>query len=254
MSMKEDGSCKYTCTQVETKDDYDFILKCIILGDSNVGKTSILHRMTNQGFILNQTPTIGIDFGTIYAKLSNQKTIKKNLTELENLVSEESQNTSDSTYVKVQIWDCAGQVRFRSIVQSYFRQAQIVLFVYDTNYGKSFESLSEWIMTVDNHIGRGNYVGCIIANKSDLSPVVEFPLIKRFCEINKDFTYYSLSAKEDKSQNILKPLIDCTLKAYDKYEKGEIIISKPYWRDSTVDLYDDGFSDTAECISKCVIL
>jgi len=286
--QSESNDGKYYCTKIDTKDDYDFILKCIIVGDGNVGKTSILNRLTDQEFVLNEKSTIGIDFGTIYSEISpqhrtvhlpTQKSIELKNPASDNEISEikvdgkdgkggkhgkngisvrgaknVNMEDRDEKYVKVQLWDCAGQVRFRSIVQSYFRQAQIVLFVYDTNNHASFESLSEWILTVDKHIGRGNYVGCIVANKSDLAAVIELPLIQRFCEVNKDFTYYSLSAKDDASENILKPLLECILSAYTKYEKGEITISKPYWRDSTVDLNDDGFSNSADCISRCVIL
>jgi len=251
---------QYKCNIVSSKDDYDFILKCIIVGDANVGKTSILHRLTNQQFLFNQTPTIGIDFGTLYTKLydkdneNEEKTVSK---EEDHISNEEDINMISSIkstkYVKIQLWDCAGQVRFRSIVQSYFRQAQIVFFVYDTNNYESFRNLSDWILTVDKHIGRGNYVGCIIGNKSDLSLQIELPLIEKFCEVNKDFTYYALSAKTDSMKDIVLPVCDSVLKSYRRHLNGEVILEKPCWREK-IDLHDDDVSDVRECIHGCFIL
>jgi small GTP-binding protein len=253
---------EYKCISVSAKDEYDFILKCIIVGDANVGKTSILHRLTNQRFLLNQTPTIGIDFGTIYTKLYD-----KNQTGPQNNSQKEEDNISNDDdinmtfsrkpdkYAKVQLWDCAGQLRFRSIVQSYFRQAQIVFFVYDTNNYESFRNLSDWIITVDKHIGRGNYVGCIIGNKSDLSLKIELPMIEKFCELNKDFTYYPLSAKTDSIEDISVPICESVLKSYKRHLDGKLTLDKPFCKD-TFALHDDddGISNVSECIHGCVIL
>lgn len=241
------------CNIVSSKDDYDFILKCIIVGDANVGKTSILHRLTNQGFLFNQTPTIGIDFGTVYTKLSDSN--ENNGSENTSIENTSLEGTSNDKYVKVQLWDCAGQVRFRNIVQSYFRQAQIVFFVYDTNNYESFRNLSDWILTVDKHIGRGNYVGCIIGNKSDLSLQIELPLIERFCEVNKDFTYYALSAKTDSMKDIIIPLCESVLKSFKRHLNGELTLEKPCWREK-INLHDDDddVSNIKECIHGCVIL
>lgn len=247
---------EYTCTTVASKDDYDFILKCVIIGDSNVGKTSLLHRLTKQDFVFNQAPTIGIDFGTIYTNLYKTNDVShKNDTNTTNNTSNDdiefNSTSSPMKFVKVQIWDCAGQVRFRNIVQSYFRQAHIVLFVYDTNNYESFRNLSDWILTVDKHIGRGNYVGCIIGNKSDLSLQIEVPLIERFCETNKDFSYYSLSAKADSVIDISSPICNSVIKCYKKHLEGKLPLERPYWKD-TIKLHDGEDTDNDEGISKCI--
>ena len=254
--MSSMPKCEYTCKKIDSKNDYDLIIKCLIAGEENVGKTSILYRLTDQEFVLNQTPTIGMDFGTIYSQLTSSmnNTYENSNTELDGPDNEMTVIKKEEKIIKVQIWDCAGQMRFRNIVQSYFRQAQIFLFVYDRSDINSFTYLSDWILSVDQHIGRGNYIGCIIANKTDLPEQIDSSIIEKFCETNNDFSYYTLSAKCDSEEEILKPILECILKTYRKYVNGEISIEKPYWKDSTVNLEDD-ISETPECLpGQCKIL
>ena len=254
--LKEQDS-NYSCQTCEAVDDYDFILKCIIVGNSGVGKTSLLHRMTNQSFMVQQSPTIGIDFGTVYNKIvSSTSENSELLLNLTNPISNVTQNNEngmmganditlkmkekDVARIKVQVWDCAGQVRFRSIVQGYFRQAKLVFFVYDRNNYESFRELSDWVRTVNEHIGRENYVGCIIGNKSDLQSNTELILIERFCAANEHIKYYTLSAKTDSYETVLKPLQDCVLGAYNRYKAGKMEIEIPYWKSNVVNLNGNG--------------
>ena len=249
----------FICKTCDSVDNYDFILKCIIVGDSGVGKTSILHRLTKQGFMLNQAPTVGIDFGTVYTKIYAIDNTKDNIVLASNeiaLVPIVPKNTTKNSAVvesiKLQIWDCAGQIRFRSIVQSYFRQAKLVFFVYDTNNYESFRQLSDWITTVNDHIGKDKYVGCIIGNKSDLALMEEAPLIEKFCKENSNINFYLLSAKSDTYESVSKPLEDCVLSAYKRYKDGNFDIARPYWNKDTVKLKTNG-NPKGECFS-CALL
>jgi len=88
----------------------DYLIKLILTGDENVGKTSILKSLTEKVFTIDYIPTIGVEFA-----IHNIKFI----------------NNNNEKIAKLQIWDTAGQKRFRSIVQSYYRGAHIILLVVD---------------------------------------------------------------------------------------------------------------------------
>lgn len=94
------------------------LYKIVLIGDSGVGKTSLLLRFAEDVFNATPLQTIGVDFKI--------KTLK-----------------IDDKIVKVQVWDTAGQERFRSISQTYFRNAHACIAVYDVTSKTSFESLEQ---------------------------------------------------------------------------------------------------------------
>lgn len=122
-------------------DEYDFIIKTVVVGDSGVGKSCILLRYTDDIFESTYISTIGVDFKI--------KTIQ----------------IEDKT-VKVQIWDTAGQERFRTIVSSYYRGAHCAMYVFDLTDKSSFLNIDKWIREVTTY--SGNIPGIIIGNKCDI--------------------------------------------------------------------------------------
>lgn len=253
----------FICETCEGTDNHDFLLKCIIVGESGVGKTSLLWRMTNQGFIVNQSPTVGIDFGSMFTKIKHvskedetfgttyddieldqneKKTLKeephKEIREepRENEVDQKtSRGNTEDKIIKLQIWDCAGQVRFRSLVQSYFRQAQVVFFVYDVNNYESFLHLDSWINTFNDQVGENNYISCIIGNKCDLDSNIDVSEVETFCK-EKNLACYFMSAKTDLYEVITKPLTNCVAQTYSRYLSGTVKLDVPYWNKETIDL------------------
>lgn len=101
-------------------DNEKWVIKVILLGDAGVGKTSLLRRYTENKFSLKTDTTIGIEL------------VNKNM-------------IVGSNCVKLRIWDTAGQERFKSIIKSYYRDAPIVIFVYDVTCKKSFENVQIWL-------------------------------------------------------------------------------------------------------------
>ena len=97
----------------------DLKLKLLIIGDSNVGKTSMLLNYTDNYFPESHLATIGVEY-----KVKEIKTDKYN--------------------IALQIWDTAGQERFRSITKSFFRNTNGILFVYDITSRRSFQSVKDW--------------------------------------------------------------------------------------------------------------
>ena len=145
-------------------------VKLLLVGDSNVGKTSLLLQYTDNVYPTQHAATVGIEY-----KVKN--IIFKNYN------------------VKLQIWDTAGQERFHSITNNFFHNADGVLFVFDLNNNKSFEGIKNWIQESEEI---GDYFQkLLIGNKSDLEDR-KIPLseIEEFC-LKKNLIYLETSAKNN---------------------------------------------------------
>ncbi len=98
----------------------DFTVKGVIIGDPSVGKTSLLHRYTSNEWNPHYIATIGVDVSIFYIEREGRQ-------------------------VKVQVWDTAGQEKFRAIAQSYYRNAHGVMLVFDLTNRESFEHITTWL-------------------------------------------------------------------------------------------------------------
>lgn len=114
--------------------------KVVFIGNSSVGKTSIISQMIYNNSSDSQQPTVGIDF------------FSKNI-------------TVGTDTIRVQIWDTAGQEQFHSLIPSYLRNSTIAVIVYDISNKESFESLEHWIKDVQDV---ANPALIIVGNKTDL--------------------------------------------------------------------------------------
>jgi len=126
-----------------TKDEeYDYLFKVVLIGDSGVGKSNLLSRFTRNEFNLESKSTIGVEFAT--------KSIQV-----------------DTKTVKAQIWDTAGQERYRAITSAYYRGAVGALLVYDISKQITFENVERWLKELRDHAEQ-NIVIMLVGNKSDL--------------------------------------------------------------------------------------
>ena len=123
-------------------EDYTFLFKLLLIGDSGVGKSSILLRFADDTFTESYMSTIGVDFKI--------KTIKH-----------------ENDIVKLQIWDSAGQERFKTITAAYYRGAHGIVTVYDVTNQDSFDNVQSWLKEIDRNAGE-NCRKLLIGNKSDL--------------------------------------------------------------------------------------
>ncbi|GFQ06981.1 RAS-related protein ric2 [Phtheirospermum japonicum] len=128
------------------EDDYDYLFKVVLIGDSGVGKSNLLSRFTRNEFSLESKSTIGVEFAT------------RSL-------------TVDGKVIKAQIWDTAGQERYRAITSAYYRGAVGALLVYDVTRHSTFESVERWLKELRDHTDP-NIVVMLIGNKSDLRHLV----------------------------------------------------------------------------------
>ena len=164
----------------------NYIIKILTLGDTEVGKTSIVLRYSDDKFQDSKTATIGIDFKIKIIKKGKEK-------------------------IKVSIYDTAGQERFQNIVKHYYRGANGVLLVYDITKRKTFEKLNFWINDLkENSDNLENLFVYLIGNKNDLEEnrEVSYKEATDFAK-EKNFPYIEVSAKT--GYNIHK-LFDETIK------------------------------------------
>jgi small GTP-binding protein len=160
--------------------------KIILVGNSNVGKTTFFNKIKSNNFKLEKhSSTIGVDF-SIFHKINNDINIKINL------------------------WDTAGQEKYRSLIKTYFREACGYLLMFDLNNYKSFQDLKEWYQDIENmnHCNHAHPV-LLIGNKKDLESKVNNKEIQDFLAYKKNIIYNEISLKEeDNIQIIFKLLLD----------------------------------------------
>src|SRR3990167_615667 len=157
--------------------EYEHLFKLVMLGDSGVGKTSLLVRYTDDSFAESFINTIGVDY-KIRTVVINEKIIK------------------------LQIWDTAGQERFRTIASSYFRNANGLIMVFDLTDTQSFENIQYWLETV-KRTTNNKMLKLLIGNKSDLVDkiVVTDEQIVEFSKVN-ELPFITTSAKS--GENVVK--------------------------------------------------
>ncbi|KAI9800429.1 MAG: hypothetical protein M1833_003315 [Piccolia ochrophora] len=123
-------------------DEYDFLFKVVLIGDSGVGKSNLLSRFTRNEFNLDSKSTIGVEFATRSIQV-------------------------DAKTIKAQIWDTAGQERYRAITSAYYRGAVGALLVYDISKHQTYENVTRWLKELRDHAD-SNIVIMLVGNKSDL--------------------------------------------------------------------------------------
>ncbi|XP_009769694.1 ras-related protein RABA2a [Nicotiana tabacum] len=124
------------------EEEYDYLFKIVLIGDSGVGKSNLLSRFTRNEFLLESKSTIGVEFATRTLQVEGRT-------------------------VKAQIWDTAGQERYRAITSAYYRGALGALLVYDVTKPTTFENVSRWLKELRDHAD-SNIVIMLIGNKTDL--------------------------------------------------------------------------------------
>lgn len=179
--------------------DYDYLFKTILIGNSGVGKTSIINRYVDKTYTENYISTIGVDFKI--------KTLQ-----------------SKNENIKLQIWDTAGQERFRTITSSYYRGSHCIIIVFDVTDQESFSDITSWLLEVDKHksddtliVFLGNKIDDkenIIVKKEDLDKMIESH------NLDKNLSRF-ISAKENTDITEIFDLIVDTLVEKHKLDERE---------------------------------
>ena len=148
----------------------DRIFKLLLIGESNVGKTSIIVRYVDNDFQPTGISTLGVDVKCKYVLLNKTK-------------------------IRLDIWDTAGQERFRGLAKNYFRGGNGFILVYDITDKKSFGKLKGWINDAKEKIDK-DYKMIVVGNKKDCEKEreVEIELLKEFAAKN-EVSFLEVSAK-----------------------------------------------------------
>ena len=170
----------------------------VLIGDTSVGKSCLLTRFADDQFTDNYVTTIGVDF-----RFKTMIVMDK--------------------IIKVQVWDTAGEERYRSITNAYYRGAEGILIVFDLTNKESFKNIENWINEVTVFTGQDVLIICL-GNKSDLIKEVSKDSIDDFKK-RTNLEIFNVSAKtgegvEDAFRHLIELLIK---KNTDKKEKDDVV-------------------------------
>lgn len=190
--------------------EYDKKIKLILVGDSNVGKTTFFNKLRDEPYS-NPTSTIGVDFMAINREYKEEK-------------------------MKICLWDTAGQEKFKSIVNTYFREASGIILMFDLSEYSSYINLQNWLnmLAYENKCSHEHPI-LLIGNKSDKKNIIPNQELEQFKQ--KENVIYKETSCLTVDKKCLENLIDLLLekilnlngicKGVVKYnEKEEKIIQK----------------------------
>ena len=182
----------------------EFLYKILLLGDSSVGKTCFLMRYTDNTFQEIHMSTIGLDY-----KLKNVQ-------------------LDDGKIVKIQIWDTAGQDRFRSITKNYYKGAHGIILIYDVTSRKTFENIKNWVSQIKEEVSNKVTI-ILVGNKIDDEPnrkvtTQEGENMAKECELD----FFETSAKSGANiDSTFNELVKKTVEKYNKVDdKGDKLNNK----------------------------
>jgi len=169
------------CDVNTSGEEYDYLFKVVLIGDSGVGKSNLLTRFTRDEFKSDSKSTIGVEFAT--------QTIQV-----------------DKKTIKAQIWDTAGQERYRAITSAYYRGAVGALLVYDITKEPTFESVKTmWLEELKSNAD-DNIIIMLVGNKKDLGHLRQVSTSdgREFAEGNK-LSFIETSAQQRDGEKIKLP-------------------------------------------------
>lgn len=177
-------------------------LKIVVLGDSDVGKTSLLMRYTQGKNPLNTKPTIGADF-------------------------QKKEVVVNNTIVTVQIWDTAGQEKYQSIGYAFYKGADCCALCFDLTRKETFEHLRKWRDGFLEHAGQNdaeNFPFIVMGNKLDKAGdrQVSYDAAKNWCSENGNIPYFETSALENTMVD--DAFLTMVKKALDNQENDEMVM------------------------------
>ena len=169
--------------------------KIILLGDTTVGKTSLIVRFCDEQFFETSNSTIGVDTKTKYVKYNDKK-------------------------IELQIWDTAGQERFKSLTKNCYQGADGIILMYDLTQKKTFHNIKKWYKDIISSIDINKVALILVGNKSDIPEVeVKKDICEKFCE---EYNLHSIEISCKNNINITETfniLIENMIKLDDEFKQ-----------------------------------
>ena len=144
-NKKEESTLRIKSTPKEEEKTKILEAKIVLLGDVNVGKTSIASRYCKNSFNEHHINTIG-------GAYQQQKVV-----------------LSNGAMIKLHIWDTSGQERFRAMTNLYYRDAQVAILTYDITNESTFDSIDFWIQELKYKVEKEKMILCLVGNKCDVN-------------------------------------------------------------------------------------
>ena len=154
----------------------EITINILLLGDSNVGKTSLMIRFTDNKFEEDSSATIGVEFKNKVIQIDNKN-------------------------IKLHILDTAGQEKFRSVASNFIRRGDGIIFTFDLNNEESFENIKTWLITADGI--NEDYQRILVGNKCDLpNKIITKEKAEKLSQ-KKNMKYFETSAKVGKNVDLI---------------------------------------------------
>ena len=172
-NQKRDPKLQVKADTPKKQESKEFEIKICLLGEVNVGKTSIASRFCKNSFNDNYINTIGGAY------------------QQQNLV------LSNGAKMKLHIWDTSGQDRFRSMTNLYYRDAQAAILTYDVTNPVTIDSLNYWLNELKDKVDQDNMILCLAGNKNDVDSSekkIPYSKGKEFADKN-NLIFFETSAK-----------------------------------------------------------
>ena len=167
------------------EEEYEMMVKVIIIGDSSVGKTNIMSKYLKNEFLEDSKATVGVEFGSKLFKI-------------------------DGHNIKAQIWDTAGEEKYKAITGAYYKGSKGAFVVYDITRKETFDSVDRWINDLKS-TGDSKMTIILIGNKCDLEDTREI----------------SKEKGEEKAKSFGCAFLETSALSGDNIEKGfEMMISE----------------------------
>jgi small GTP-binding protein len=172
---------------------YDHIFKVLIIGDSSVGKTCFLLRYSDDTFVDNHISTIGLDY-------------KLKMLDIDNKL------------IKMQIWDTAGQDRFRAITKNYYKGSHGIILMFDLTSQDSFNNIKNWLTQIKDNTNEKIKI-ILVGNKCDA--INRRVIDKEKAEkLAKDFDLKYIEASAKDNLNVNETFIFLSKEIYNVMEKN----------------------------------
>jgi small GTP-binding protein len=187
--------------------EHDYNSKILIIGDAGCGKSSLINRYIDGEYNDNYYNTIGVDFKIKHYEKNGKK-------------------------IKMNIWDTAGQEKYKSLVSSYYRNSDIIILVFDLTNHISFRNIEKWYSDIEYICKKDNLQLFLVGTKADVGKdkyVVDEFMIKEKC-LQYNMKYYETSAKKNYNLNeLFNDISDIiyNIKAKEEQEKILNILEPP---------------------------